>query len=180
MRAPSVVIALILLLCAARAGAETQPLDAAAAMALTKKFLAAPPPGAGWGFALFLGIIVASFVFYAWALRLACRLCGASDVTIRHALLAVVVQLVVGLCVGMLELAGLTLLGFGPAQGGVGVQAAQAGITLFANAFVIQRMGLSDGFLRALVVSVVAPLIAAVVGGAVALAGMFVLGHLAA
>jgi len=177
MRASFAIVASMLLLGAAPAAAAPQPADPAAAVAMLKQFLATP--GAVWKLVpAVLGVVVLSFLFYAWALRLACRICG-SDVTIGQAFAAVVVQLVVGVCVGVLELAGFALLGFGPAQG-LEFQGAQMGISLLANAFVIERMGMSESFIRAIAVCVFAPLITAAVSVAVALAGMFAFGLLAA
>lgn len=69
--------------------------------------------GVGGILAIALGMVVFSFLFYAFLIRLACRICGESVPSLGRAAAVVGVQFVAGIGLGILEAAVLGMAGGG-------------------------------------------------------------------
>jgi hypothetical protein len=119
------------------------PLAVAAARHPLDPAIARFPLLAGIGVGGLLGLaaclLVASFLFYAWVLGLACRLCGEEKPGLGRALGIVALQLLVGIGIGISELLLLGATGIGSAAGPA-FQGGQALLGFAANCVVVARM----------------------------------------
>jgi hypothetical protein len=116
------------------AGAARDPIGPAMA-----RFPLLASLGAGGLLGLAFGLAVASFLFYAWVLQLACRLCREEKPGFGRALGVVAMQMLVGIGIGFAELLLLGATGIGRGAGPA-LQGAQALVGFAAQSIVVARM----------------------------------------
>lgn len=153
---------------AAAGGAAAPKTGGASARRGADAILPALPAGLGIGVALLIALVAVALglLLYAWVLRVACRVCGAEPPAFGRALAAVGVQLLAGIGLGIALGIGALTTGLA-ASHGLAFQLGQAVVSMVLNAAVLVWMEICDGFVQALVVTVVAALITLVLTVAV-------------
>jgi hypothetical protein len=186
-----------------KAGAATQPAEPQAKPGLLSRALeaarpapapASPPKrsaparpdfsklaflrhlGLGTLLAAVLGVLGLSFLFYAWLIQLACRICGEDVPAFSRALAVAGVQFVAGVGLGIIEFAILGAAGAGPSPLIRGINTL---LSLAVNVSVLRAM-LGQTLGKALVVQLVSMAITIAIAIAFALALLFGLGGMAA